>query len=128
MNNIKTEQIKKILISEQQGNSPSNQLIDDIISGKVELLSEKDICKKLNLNEKEFIELVKQSDPKYDANGRVFSIETINAFFPQKTVQMDKFLLNYKKSYSFPKPDIYIVGKARWTTDTLRNWLLQGAK
>lgn len=125
MDSYKTEQIKKILISEQQSDPVENQLVDAIIAGKVELLSDVDICKKLNLSVPEFTRLVRQSDPSYRADLPHFPEHAIRAF---SVSQSTKLTLPYKQTFSFPKPDIYIAGKARWTTDTLKNWLLQGAK
>ena len=41
--NERTEQIKKLLISEQEGIAPNEQIINDLIEGKIKLLSAKDI-------------------------------------------------------------------------------------
>ena len=63
MSNGRTEQIKKILISAQQSDSPKDQLLNDVAEGKVHLISAKEICERLSLSESEFTALVRNSDP-----------------------------------------------------------------
>ena len=65
MSNKRTEQIKKLLISAQQSNSPKEQLLNDVAEGKIRLLSAKDIYQRLNLSEDEFTNLVRNNDPTY---------------------------------------------------------------
>lgn len=126
MSSNTTEQIKKMLISEQQPNAPEAQLIEAIIDGRVKLLSDKDIYQKLNISETEFSEWVKQTTPNYQAEHRTAQAVAVGVLFRDYSTKMSPF--SQKKQHSFPKPDIYIAGKARWTTDTLRNWLRQNTK
>jgi len=56
--NERTEQIKKLLISEQEGIAPNEQIINDLIEGKIKLLSAKDIYTRLNISSGEFEQLV----------------------------------------------------------------------
>lgn len=127
MNNEKKEHIKKILMSEQQFNKISDQLINDILDGKAKLLSAKEICERLNISENYFTNLVKVNDPTYklqESNaslGETLLNDVLKGFLREETSEENL-------QYGFPKPDIYIAGKARWATQTLKSWLLEGAK
>lgn len=124
--NERTEQIKKLLISEQEGIAPNEQIINDLIEGKIKLLSAKDIYTRLNISSGEFEQLVKNSDPTYSLHekNKMDALTSLIGKGLIKTISQTE--IQYK--YSFPKPDLYIAGKARWSSDTLKRWLLQGAK
>ena len=125
--NERTEQIKKLLISEQEGIAPKEQIINDLIEGKIKLLSAKDIYTRLNISSGEFEQLVKNSDPTYSLHEKNKMDALTKSLIGKgliKTISQTE--IQYK--YSFPKPDLYIAGKARWSSDTLKRWLLQGAK
>lgn len=125
--NERTEQIKKLLISEQEGISPNEQIINDLIEGKIKLLSAKDIYTRLNISSGEFEQLVKNSDPTYSLHERNKIDAITDSLIGKGLVKaISRTEIQYK--YSFPKPDLYIAGKARWSPDTLKRWLLQGAK
>lgn len=125
--NERTEQIKKLLISEQEGIAPNEQIINDLIEGKIKLLSAKDIYTRLNISSSEFEQLVKNSDPTYSLHEKnKMDVLTKNFIGKDLIKVISRTEIQYK--YSFPKPDLYIAGKARWSPDTLKRWLLQGAK
>ena len=125
--NERTEQIKKLLISEQEGISPNEQIINDLIEGKIKLLSAKDIYTRLNISSGEFEQLVKNSDPTYSLHEKNKIDALTDSLIGKGLVKaISRTEIQYK--YSFPKPDLYIAGKARWSPDTLKRWLLQGAK
>lgn len=125
--NERTEQIKKLLISEQEGISPNEQIINDLIEGKIKLLSAKDIYTRLNISSGEFEQLVKNSDPTYSLHEKNKIDAITDSLIGKGLVKaISRTEIQYK--YSFPKPDLYIAGKARWSPDTLKRWLLQGAK
>lgn len=129
MSNERTEQIKKLLISAQQSNSPKEQLLNDVAEGKIQLLSAKEICQRLNLSEDEFTNLVRNSDPTYSPAPKSKMADVID-FLKHQAFEAKKNIIKLENlhQYSFPAPDLYIAGKARWTEDTLKKWLLQGAK
>ncbi|EIJ72898.1 hypothetical protein [Haemophilus parahaemolyticus] len=129
MSNKRTEQIKKLLISAQQSNSPKEQLLNDVAEGKIRLLSAKDIYQRLNLSEDEFTNLVRNNDPTYSPTQQS-RIDDLTDILNRQVFEARKNIikLDNRHQYSFPAPDLYIVGKARWTEDTLKQWLLQGAK
>jgi len=125
--NERTEQIKKLLISEQEGIAPNEQIINDLIEGKIKLLSAKDIYTRLNISSGEFEQLVKNSDPTYSLHEKNKMDAITDSLIGKGLVKaISRTEIQYK--YSFPKPDLYIAGKARWSPDTLKRWLLQGAK
>ncbi len=125
--NERTEQIKKLLISEQEGIAPNEQIINDLIEGKIKLLSAKDIYTRLNISSGEFEQLVKNSDPTYTLHEKnKIDVLTSSLIGNGLIKTISRTEIQYK--YSFPKPDLYIAGKARWSPDTLKRWLLQGAK
>lgn len=125
--NERTEQIKKLLISEQEGISPNEQIINDLIEGKIKLLSAKDIYTRLNISSGEFEQLVKNNDPTYSLHEKNKIDAITDSLIGKGLVKaISRTEIQYK--YSFPKPDLYIAGKARWSPDTLKRWLLQGAK
>nr|DAT90883.1 MAG TPA: hypothetical protein [Bacteriophage sp.] len=126
--NERTEQIKKLLISEQEGIAPNEQIINDLIEGKIKLLSAKDIYTLLNISSSEFEQLVKNSDPTYSLHEKNKMDALTKGLIIRKDLikAISRTEIQYK--YSFPKPDLYIAGKARWSSDTLKRWLLQGAK
>ena len=72
---------------------------------------------------------VRNSDPTYSPTPknkiteltRLVNIDTLEA--AKNILKLDS-----QYQYSFPAPDLYIAGKARWTEDTLKLWLLQGAE
>ncbi|MEE3682372.1 hypothetical protein [Actinobacillus pleuropneumoniae] len=129
MSNERTEQIKKLLISAQQSNSPKEQLLNDVAEGKIQLLSAKEICQRLNLSEDEFTNLVRNSDPTYSPAPKS-KMADVTDFLKHQAFEATKNIIKLENlhQYSFPAPDLYIAGKARWTEDTLKQWLLQGAK
>lgn len=129
MSNERTEQIKKLLISAQQSNSPKEQLLNDVAEGKIQLLSAKDIYQRLNLSEDEFTNLVRNSDPTYSPTQKS-KIDDLTDILNRQVFEATKNIIKSENrhQYSFPAPDLYIAGKARWTEDTLKQWLLQGAK
>ena len=125
--NERTEQIKKLLISEQEGIAPNEQIINDLIEGKIKLLSAKDIYTRLNISSGEFEQLVKNNDPTYSLHEKNKIDAITDSLIGKGLVKaISRTEIQYK--YSFPKPDLYIAGKARWSPDTLKRWLLQGAK
>ncbi|BBF07655.1 hypothetical protein [Haemophilus influenzae] len=125
--NERTEQIKKLLISEQEGIAPNEQIINDLIEGKIKLLSAKDIYTRLNISSGEFEQLVKHSDPTYSLHEKNKMDAFTKSLIRKDLIKaISRTEIQYK--YSFPKPDLYIAGKARWSPDTLKRWLLQGAK
>lgn len=127
--NERIEQIKKMLISEQEGIATNEQIINDLVAGKIKLLSAKDIYTRLNISSDEFTQLVKRSDPNFRLNENNIVdtfMEKLN--LPKAIDVYNVSSSNTKDSYSFPKPDLYIAGKARWSPDTLKKWLLQGSK
>lgn len=129
MSSERTEQIKKILISAQQASSPKDQLLNDIAEGKINLLSAKEICKRLNLSESEFTALVKNSDPTYSPMPKNQVNEVMQAITENvRNLAENLTKLDSQHQYSFPAPDLYVAGRARWAEDTLKQWLLQGAK
>ena len=125
--NERTEQIKKLLISEQEGIAPNEQIINDLIEGKIKLLSAKDIYTRLNISSGEFEQLVKNNDTAYSLHEKNKIDAITDSLIGKGLVKaISRTEIQYK--YSFPKPDLYIAGKARWSPDTLKRWLLQGAK
>ena len=98
-----------------------------MIEGKIKLLSAKDIYTRLNISSGEFEQLVKNSDPTYSLHERNKIDAITDSLIGKGLVKaISRTEIQYK--YSFPKPDLYIAGKARWSPDTLKRWLLQGAK
>lgn len=109
MSNEKTETIKAILIAAQRPAITKEQIIDDVVAGKVKLLTAEQISERIGIDEAVFTLWVKQSTDDYHPRK------------PRKELGKDKMPL----MATFPKPDIYIAGEARWTQETFKMWLIQ---
>lgn len=126
ISNERTEQIKKILLEEQRASRPREQLINQIVAGSIKLLSAQEVCERLSLSEAELTRLVRKSDPNYPRYDNKGSVAKAMKEIERMTQTIREITMD--EAFSFPAPDIYIAGKARWSEDTLKKWLLQGAK
>ena len=113
--------VKQAIVEAQLAATPKDKLVNDIMKGSADLLSANDIITRLGISVDEFMKLINLPNHSLRTNGglaaavyaskRMFDthIELINEELEKKT--------------SFPKPDLYILGKARWKKETFKKWL-----
>lgn len=113
--------VKQAIVDAQLASTPKNQLVNDIMKGSSDLLSANDIIHRLGISADEFQELVNLPNHYLRANGGLgAAVYQTRRMFDAHIELVNQEL---EKKLSFPKPDLYILGKARWKKDTFRQWL-----
>ncbi len=119
--------VKQAIVAAQLAMNPKDKMINSIMKGSAELLSANDIIQKLGITVDEFSELLKLPNHYLRTKGGFGAvIHGSNALFDGNVELINKEL-EQKKGF-FPKPDLYILGKARWTKETFRKWLEEQCK
>lgn len=113
--------VKQSIVEAQLASTPKDKVVNDIIKGSAELLSANDIINRLGITVEEFQELVNLPQHYLKANGGLGAA----IYRTQRMFDAHIELINQEleKNLSFPKPDLYILGKARWKKETFKQWL-----
>lgn len=113
--------VKQAIVEAQLASTPKDKVINDIMKGSAELLSANDIINRLGITAKEFQELVNLPNHYLRANGGLgAALHTTQRMFDTHIELINQEL---EKKLFFPKPDLYILGKARWKKETFKKWL-----
>ncbi|MCT8761875.1 hypothetical protein P9Z71_10760 [Glaesserella parasuis] len=118
--------VKQAIVEAQLAATPRDKLVNDIMKGSADLLSANDIITRLGISADEFKELVNLPNHYLRTNGG-FGATVYNT---KRMFDTHIELINQEleKNISFPKPDLYILGKARWKKETFKKWLEEQCK
>ena len=118
--------VKQAIVEAQLAATPRDKLVNDIMKGSADLLSANDIITRLGISADEFKELVNLPNHYLRTNGG-FGATVYNT---KRMFDAHIELINQEleKNISFPKPDLYILGKARWKKETFKKWLEEQCK
>ncbi|HDR1420435.1 hypothetical protein CDE51_09940 [Pasteurella multocida] len=123
----KFEDVKEAIVKAQLASTPRDKVINDVIKGSAELLSASDIISRLSITVNEFRELVGLPNHyiKIKPGASIPSVIGESSYYSKELYSSDIELINkeLEKNISFPKPDLYILGKARWKKETFKKWL-----
>lgn len=115
------EDVKQAIVEAQLASTPKDKVVNDIMKGSAELLSANDIINRLGITAVEFQELVNLPNHYLRTNGGLgAAVYTTKRMFDAHIELINQEL---EKNLSFPKPDLYILGKARWKKETFKKWL-----
>ena len=110
------EDIKQLIVEAQLASTPQEKMISEMTNGMSNLLSADDIIECLCITTDEFKELVNlpNHELRYPTNAILL------AYYNSKLVNARIELVNrdLEGESTFPKPDLYILGKARWKKET----------
>ncbi|WP_427838245.1 hypothetical protein [Actinobacillus pleuropneumoniae] len=113
--------VKEAIVEAQLASTPKDKIVNDIMKGIGDFLSANDIIKRLGISADEFHELVNLPNHYIRTNGGLgAALYSSSRLFDATVELVNKDL---EKSKSFPKPDLYILGKARWKKETFKKWL-----
>ncbi len=111
--------VKQAIVEAQLASTPKDKVVNDIMKGSAELLSANDIINRLGIGADEFQELVNLPNHYLRINGGLgAAVYNTRRMFDTHVELVNQEL---EKNISFPKPDLYILGKARWKKKHLRN-------
>ncbi|KGQ29758.1 hypothetical protein [Gallibacterium anatis] len=116
------DQVKSNIVKAQLTSSPKDRMINSIMNGSAELLSANDIILRLGITVKEFEKLIKLPNHYLKTNGELGAAFAATHSLLDSNIELINKDLSEKGSV-FPKPDLYILGKARWTKETFKKWL-----
>lgn len=117
--------IKQAIVEAQLASTPKDKMIQSIMQGTTELLSANDIIQKLGITTDEFQRLVDLPNHQL----RNSTLGHITRFYSDVSGgQVELVDTNWEATNKFPKPDLYILGKARWTKETFKEWLEKQCK
>lgn len=119
--------VKRAIVAAQLATSPKDKMINSIMKGSAELLSANDIIQKLGITVDEFKELLKLPNHYLRTEGGLGAVIHGSQALFDRNVELINKELEQKKGF-FPKPDLYILGKARWTKETFKKWLEEQCK
>ncbi|MEG9489351.1 hypothetical protein [Mannheimia indoligenes] len=115
------EDVKQAIVEAQLASTPKDKVVNDIMKGSAELLSANDIINRLGITAVEFQELVNLPNHYLRTNGGLgAAVYTTKRMFDAHIELINQEL---EKNLSFPEPDLYILGKARWKKETFKKWL-----
>ncbi|KAA6208070.1 hypothetical protein [Avibacterium paragallinarum] len=118
----KFEDIKDDIVASQLSQSYEKVLIDNMLQGKRELLSANDIIEMLGISSDEFKEMLDlPNHVLFASNAR--AVFDLTSRLNPANAKYELINTELKQSTKLPKPDIYIIGKARWAKGTIKNWL-----
>ena len=118
----KFEDVKQFIVEAQLASTPKDKVVNDIMKGTADLLSANDIIKRLGITADEFQELVNLPNHYLRNTGGTFgeALYRSSRLFDSHIELINKDL---EGKSTFPKPDFYILGKARWKKETFKKWL-----
>lgn len=115
------QDVKQSIIEAQLAATPRDKLVNDIVKGSADLLSANDIITRLGITANEFTELVNLP------NHSLRTYQGLSALGSNRAKTFESYveLINEElgRNISFPKPDLYILGKARWKKETFKKWV-----
>ena len=112
--------VKQSIIEAQLASSPKDKMINSIMRGTADLLSANDIINRLGITSSEFERMVNLPRHYIAAKGFGSATHDLIGLFDQHIEFINQDLEDETK---FPEPDLYILGKARWTKETFKKWL-----
>lgn len=115
----KFEDVKQSIVEAQLA---SDKMISEITSGMSSVISAHDIIKRLGVTPDEFQELVNLPNHYLRNTGGTFgeALYRSSRLFDSHIELINRDL---EGKSTFPKPDFYILGKARWKKETFKKWL-----
>lgn len=118
------ENVKQAIVDAQLASTPRDQMAHEITNGMANLLSAHDIIKRLGITANEFQELVNLPNHYLQTTGGVLGVSRHNTerLFEARIELINKDL---EGKSTFPKPDFYLLGKARWKKETFKKWLAE---
>lgn len=113
--------VKQAIVEAQLAATPRDKLVNDIMKGSADLLSANDIITRLGISADEFMKLVNLPNHSLQTDGGLGAA----VYASRRMFDAHIELINEElaKKASFPKPDLYILGKARWKKETFKKWL-----
>jgi hypothetical protein len=117
----KFEDVKQFIVEAQLASTPKDKVVNDIMKGTADLLSANDIIKRLGITADEFKELVNLPNHYLRTRGGLAGALHNNTTLFNANIELIN--QDLEKASSFPKPDLYILGKARWKKETFKKWL-----
>ncbi|MDC2824574.1 hypothetical protein PHA51_00785 [Rodentibacter pneumotropicus] len=119
--------VKNAIVEAQLASIPSDQMISEITLGMSNVISAHDIIKRLGITIDEFKELVNLPNHYVRTTGSPLAATLYNSsrLFETNIELVNKEL---EGKTTFPKPDFYILGKARWKKETFEKWLQEQCK
>lgn len=116
------EDVKQSIVEAQLASIPSDKMISEITSGMSNVISAHDIIKRLGITPDEFQELVNLPNHYLRNTGGTLAatLYSSSRLFDSHIELINKDL---EGKSTFPKPDFYILGKARWKKETFKKWL-----
>ncbi len=115
------EKTKALLLASQEGMTSKERIINDIVDGKVTLLSIDDISERLSISQNIINEWIKNSDPSFEAPKRLHQSLLVKSY--EQQIKRSFYRKLYNKDIYFPVPDIYIGLEPRWEKETIKSWL-----
>ena len=112
--------VKQSIVAAQLASTPKDKVVSDIMKGSADLLSANDIIQRLSITANEFERLVGLPNHYVRTNGGLGAVMRSAQMFDPHIELINSEL---EKNITFPKPDIYILGKALWKKETFKNWL-----
>lgn len=124
--NTKFEEVKQSIVEAQLASTPKDKMVNNIMKGSSELLSANEIIQQLGIEPYEFEQLVNLPNHYIQMNN------SLGATLARSTRlvggKIELINRDLEKKSQFPKPDLYILGKARWTKETFKKWLEEQCK
>lgn len=114
MSKLKSLNLTKSLILQEQKGLNVERLVEDISMGKSPLLKAEVIAERLDVPLDTFHQWVRNGDPSY-------AIPTTMRAIGRVLIGESPF--DEPKNIIFPKPDIYIGSSPRWTLQTFQSWI-----
>ncbi|MCI7353330.1 MAG: hypothetical protein SPE06_05460 [[Actinobacillus] rossii] len=118
--------VKQAIVEAQLAATPRDKLVNDIMKGSADLLSANDIITRLGISADEFMKLVNLPNHSLRTNGGLGA--AVYASRRMFDAHIELINQELEKNISFPKPDVYILGKARWKKETFKKWLEEQCK
>ena len=112
--------VKQSIVAAQLASTPKDKVVSDIMKGRADLLSANDIIQRLSITANEFERLVGLPNHYVRTNGGLGAVMRTTQMIDPHIELINSEL---EKNITFPKPDIYILGKARWKKETFKKWL-----
>lgn len=114
------EDVKAEIVAAQLAATPKGVLVESVLKGTADLLSAHDIIRALGISSAEFEKLVNLPNHYLNAEGSGAALHNAVNFLNPHIELISRDL---EKQNDFPKPDLYILGKARWKKSTFKAWL-----
>lgn len=124
--NTKFEEVKQSIVEAQLASTPKDKMVNNIMKGSSELLSANEIIQQLGIEPYEFEQLVNLPNHYIQMNNSLGATLAHSTRLVGRKIELIN--RDLEKKSQFPKPDLYILGKARWTKETFKKWLEEQCK